>query len=154
LCSLEFRDARSDDLAAILSLLSDDSSHARRIAEPNPADPQFAEALKEIDADPNNRLIVAVQDDRVIGTFHLTVISGVSLKARRRLQIEAVRVRSDLRGQGIGEEMMRWAEQFGRDRGCTLIQLTTDRSRDGRAKTFYERLGFTASHHGMKRRLD
>jgi GNAT superfamily N-acetyltransferase len=63
--------------------------------------------------------------------------------------VEAVRVRSDQRGAGLGERLMRWAIDEARARGCGLVQLTTDASRVD-AHRFYERLGFTASHVGMK----
>ncbi len=151
---LTFRDARPEDLAAVLFLLADDTSNAPRIAPPDPSDPRHIAALAEIDADPNNRLIVVERAGEIIGTFHLTVIPGVSLKAGRRLQVEAVRVRSDCRSAGIGRLMMRWAEDYAREKACILLQLTTDRSRDGRARKFYESLGFAASHDGMKLRLD
>lgn len=151
---LTFRDARPEDLAAVLLLLADDTSNARRTAPPDPDDPRHIAALAEITADPNNRLIVVERNGVVIGTFQPTVIPGVSLKAGRRLQIEAVRVHADSRGLGIGRAMMAWAEAVGRERDCALVQLTTDRSRDGRARAFYESLGFKASHDGMKLRLD
>lgn len=150
---LEFRDARPDDLVAVLSLLADDTSNAPRIAEPDLSDPRHVAALADIDADPNNRLLVVERDGEIVGTFHLTIISGVSLKANRRLQVEAVRVRADHRGRGVGRAMMIWIEQYGRAASCALIQLTTDRGRDGRARRFYEGLGFVASHDGMKLRL-
>ncbi|MDW3207245.1 MAG: GNAT family N-acetyltransferase [Alphaproteobacteria bacterium] len=151
---LTFRDARPEDLAAVLFHLDDDSSNARRTAPPDPSDPGHIAALAEVTADPNNRVVVVERQGVVIGTFQLTVIPGVSLKARRRLQVEAVRVRADNRGLGIGRIMMEWASAYGRERECVLIQLTTDRSRDGRARAFYESLGFKASHDGMKMRLD
>jgi GNAT superfamily N-acetyltransferase len=60
-----------------------------------------------------------------------------------------VRVRRDLRQAGIGTRMMQWAIARARERGCGLVQLTTNRVRAD-AHRFYERLGFTASHIGMK----
>jgi GNAT superfamily N-acetyltransferase len=48
--------------------------------------------------------------------------------------------------------MMRWAIERGRARGCRLAQLTTDKKRTD-AHRFYESLGFTASHEGMKLQL-
>jgi GNAT superfamily N-acetyltransferase len=48
--------------------------------------------------------------------------------------------------------MMGWAIEEARRRGCGLVQLTTDKARPD-AHRFYERLGFVASHQGMKLRL-
>ena len=51
---------------------------------------------------------------------------------------------------GIGEKLFEAAFQRAADAGCTLVQLTTDRPRAD-ALRFYERLGFEATHWGMKR---
>jgi GNAT superfamily N-acetyltransferase len=93
-----------------------------------------------------------VLDDEVVGTLQLTVIPGLARAGALRAQEEAVRVRADLRGRGIGEAMMRWVVAEARARGCALVQLTTDKRRAD-AHRFYARLGFTASHQGFKLRL-
>ena len=53
------------------------------------------------------------------------------------------------RGRGVGEALIRYAIAKARSEGCALVQLTTDKSRPD-AHRFYERLGFVASHEGMK----
>lgn len=148
---LRFQDARSEDLAAILALLSEDAVNPALV--PDPSDPRFAQAFQDICDSPNSRLIAVWQGAALVGTLQLAVIHGLSLRALRRMQVEAVRVRADCRGRGIGAAMMHWAVQQAQEAGCSLIQLTTDRGRDGRAKRFYEQLGFIDSHHGMKLRL-
>ena len=92
---------------------------------------------------------MAEEDGAVAGTFQLTFTPSLSRGGAERMTIEAVRVRSDLRGRGVGRAMMQWAIQRGRERGCRLAQLTTDKRRTD-AHRFYESLGFTASHEGMK----
>jgi len=82
----------------------------------------------------------------------MTFISGLSLKAARRAQIESVRVASHMRGQKLGEAMIADAENRARTAGCSLIQLTMNKSRTDTAR-FYQRLGFTPSHIGYKRDL-
>jgi GNAT superfamily N-acetyltransferase len=66
-----------------------------------------------------------------------------------RLQIEAVRVRNDLRSSGIGSAMIRWAMDAAPGLGAGIVQLTSDRARTD-AHRFYERLGFVPSHLGFK----
>jgi len=66
-----------------------------------------------------------------------------------RAQVEGVRVREDLRNRRIGTRLMEWAIGRARERGCRLVQLTSNKSRLD-ARRFYERLGFSASHVGMK----
>ncbi len=84
--------------------------------------------------------------------LQLTLIPGLSRGGMKRALVEAVRVRADLRGQRIGEALMRHVEQRARDAGCGLVQLTTDRQRLA-AHGFYERLGYQPSHVGMKKKL-
>ena len=87
-----------------------------------------------------------------MATYQLSFISGLSLQAARRAQIETVRVARDLRGQRIGEAMIADAETRARAAGCALMQLTMNKGRTDTAR-FYQRLGFTPSHIGYKRDL-
>ena len=109
----------------------------------------YERAFDAIDADPAHLLVVGELDGDVVATFQLSYIPGFSRKGSWRAQIEAVRVADVLRGQGVGALMIRWAIDQARERGCSLVQLTTDKSRVA-AHRFYERLGFVASHEGMK----
>ncbi len=144
---LTFRDARLEDLHAIVAMLADDALGAGR--EGAPDDPAYAAAFAAIAADPNERLIVAERDGAVVGCVQLGVIPGLSRRGAWRGQIEGVRVAAGARGQRIGEAMVRWAVEECRRRGCAMVQLTTDKSRAD-AHRFYARLGFAASHEGFK----
>lgn len=144
---LEIRRAAAADVPLIVAMLADDPLGATR--EGDPADPAYALAFAEIDADPHQLLAVAVRGGDVVGTLQLTVIPGLSRRGTRRALIEAVRVRADQRGQGTGRQLVQWAVDTARTRGCGMVQLTTDRSRAD-AHRFYESLGFTGSHLGMK----
>ena len=146
----ELRRAREDDLAAILALLVADQLGATRedAADLEP----YAAAFATIDADPAQLLMVADDAGEIVGTFQLSFIPGLARRGALRAQIEAVRVRADHRGSGLGTTMMEWAIDEARRRGCALVQLTSDRSRT-EAHRFYERLGFAASHVGYKLRL-
>ena len=146
---LAFRPATRADLPAIVAMLADDSLGATREAVDDPA---YAAAFDRIDADPRNTLVVADRAGEVVGTMQLTYIPGLSHRGAERQQIEAVRVRADQRGHGLGREMIRWAVDQARARGCRLVQLTTDKRRLD-AHRFYASLGFTASHEGMKLKL-
>ncbi|MFD8911884.1 GNAT family N-acetyltransferase [Streptomyces sp. NPDC059575] len=146
----DIRRAGADDIPAIVAMLADDPLGAQR-ESPDDLTPYFA-AFERLDADPNQHLMVAVLEGRVIGTLHLTIIPGLSRKGATRALIEAVRVHADQRGSGLGSELISWAVDRARDLGCTLVQLTSDKARTD-AHRFYERLGFTASHEGFKLNL-
>ncbi|HSP25899.1 MAG TPA: GNAT family N-acetyltransferase, partial [Saliniramus sp.] len=109
----------------------------------------YLDAFDAIARDPNQLLLLAEQDRRVVGCLQLTFIPGLSRQGAWRGQIEGVRIASDQRGAGLGRLMIEHAIAECRARGCSLVQLTTDKSRTD-AKRFYEGLGFVASHEGMK----
>jgi GNAT superfamily N-acetyltransferase len=140
------RRARRTDVEAIVAMLADDPLGATR---EKPGDPRYVEAFGSIDRDPHQVLAVAEQGGEVVGTLQLTVIPGLSRVGSTRAQIEAVRVRFDQRGGGLGQRLVEWSIDEARRRGCALVQLTTDATRTD-AHRFYERLGFVASHVGMK----
>ncbi|WHT18106.1 GNAT family N-acetyltransferase [Crossiella sp. CA-258035] len=142
----EFRRARAADVTAIVAMLADDQLGAGR---ERPGDPAYQEAFAALDADPNQLLLVAEADGEVVGTLQLTFIPGLSRLGMWRAQIEAVRVSKHQRGGGLGQRMVEFAIAEARSRGCGLVQLTTDATRE-HAHRFYERLGFVASHVGMK----
>lgn len=140
------RPATPADLPTILRLLADDPlGKTRETAVEAP----YRAAFDAIAADPNQELVVAEHDGAVIGCFQLGFLPGLSRGGAWRAQIESVRIDAALRGHGAGEAMMRWAIDRARARGCRLVQLTTDKRR-GDAHRFYARLGFIASHEGMK----
>ncbi|MFG3147121.1 GNAT family N-acetyltransferase [Streptomyces sp. NPDC048243] len=147
MADLEIRAAVADDVPAIVAMLADDPLGARR-ESPDDLTP-YLDALKRLSADPNQHLVVAVRESRVVGTLQLTVIPGLSRKGATRSIIEAVRVHADERGSGLGTQLIEWAIDESRRQGCQLVQLTSDASRTD-AHRFYERLGFEASHVGFK----
>ncbi|PRY25407.1 acetyltransferase (GNAT) family protein [Aliiruegeria haliotis] len=147
--TLLWREALRYDVPVIVAMLADDVlGKAREDTDP---DPYFA-AFDAMRMEGGNHLIVGESEGRIVATYQLTFISGLSLKASRRAQVESVRVDGELRGQGIGVALMADAEARARDAGCSLIQLTSNASRD-RAHDFYRGLGYEASHVGFKKVL-
>ncbi|GAA2469835.1 GNAT family N-acetyltransferase [Streptomyces thermolineatus] len=144
---LQIRPAAVGDIPAIVAMLADDPLGAQR-ESPDDLTP-YHEAFARLEGDPNQHLTVAVRDGRVVGTLQLTVIPGLSRRGATRTVIEGVRVHADERGAGLGAELVRWAVEESRALGASLVQLTSDRTRED-AHRFYERLGFTASHVGFK----
>ena len=144
------RRATAHDVPAIVALLADDEIGATR-EPPGDLEPYQA-AFKALDADPNQRLVVAELDGRVVGCLQLTVIPGLSRRGSTRAIIEGVRVASSERGGGLGTTIIQWAIDEARRLGVDLLQLTSDRARAD-AHRFYERLGFEATHLGFKLQL-
>lgn len=148
--TLSWRKAGREDVPAVVALLADDPLGAGRETDDMA---KYYAAYDLMQSEGNNHLFVAEDaQGRVMATYQLTFISGLSRKASRRAIVESVRVASDARGQGLGAALMADAETRARAAGCSLIQLTSDKSRSD-AHRFYERLGYEASHLGFKKPL-
>ena len=150
---IAFRRATRVDLPTIIALLADDPLGATREDPTDPPNPAYIDAFDAIDRDPNQYLAVVTADGAVIGCLQLSFIPGLSRLGLWRGQIESVRIAAAHRGGGLGRLMFEWAIDECRQRGCGLVQLTTDKTRAD-ALRFYESLGFQASHEGMKLALE
>ena len=146
---LAFRRARAEDLGVIVALLADDPIGRTRESGAAESGSRYAEAFAAIEQDPNQLLAVAERDGMTVGVLQLSFIPGLTRSGMWRGQIEGVRVASAERGTGIGRAMIEWAIAQSRERGCGLVQLTSDKRRAG-AHAFYEALGFQATHEGYK----
>jgi ribosomal protein S18 acetylase RimI-like enzyme len=141
--------ATREDVGAIVELLADDALGAQRELVSDPVEPAYLRAFDEIAGQPHDQLLVAVKDGEVIGCLQLTFVIGISRRGMRRAVIEGVRVSAKHRGARIGEQLVMDSIARARAAGCGLMQLTSDASRVD-ARRFYERLGFEATHVGMK----
>lgn len=150
---MEIRPAEKEDLPGIIAMLAHDELGKLRENFQVPIPEEYQIAFDRIKGDENQELMVLTnQEDGVIGTFQLSFIPYLTYQGGVRAQIEAVRVHEDQRGKGLGEKMFRWAIERASERGAHVIQLTTDKKRPEALK-FYEKLGFKASHEGMKLHL-
>ncbi len=147
--TLRFRSAQRADLPEIVRLLADDELGSQRERYENPLPEVYYRAFEQIDRQPNLELIVAELDGQVVGTLQLIFIPSISFQGGLRAQIESVRVDKPHRNRGLGKQMMTWALERARERGASVVQLTTHASRTD-AHRFYEQLGFKGSHLGMK----
>jgi ribosomal protein S18 acetylase RimI-like enzyme len=147
---ITFRTAIEADLPKIVQLLVDDELGAQRERSEDPLPFAYLEGFAAMLRQSGNEIVLAVEPDgTILGCFQLTLIAGISRLGMLRAQVEGVRVAATARGRGLGEAMINEAIRRARSSGCGIVQLTTDASRTD-ARRFYERLGFVASHIGMK----
>ena len=147
--TIQIREATHDDIPAVVHLLLEDELGRQREAVETAVPQSYYDAFAEIEQESNNAVFVAERDGQLIGTFQLIYLPSLSFKGGKRAQIESVRVAEALRGQGIGRVLMAWAIDQARQNGCVMVQLTTNKSRQ-QARRFYQQLGFSATHEGMK----
>ena len=151
--SAVLREATLADVPELVALLAADQLGASRDGIADETDlAAYRAAAAAIDGDPAHLLVVAEVAGLAAGTIQLSFLPGLARRGALRAQIEAVRVAPAARGGGLGAAMMTWAIDEARRRGCALVQLTSDKSRSD-AHRFYQRLGFTATHEGMKLKL-
>lgn len=147
---MNFRKATKKDISTIVEMLADDELGKQRERFQEPLPIEYIKAFEHISADQNQELIVLENaNGELIGTLQLSFIQYLTYQGGIRAQIEAVRIRKDQRGLGIGKKMFQWAIARAKERNAHLLQLTTDKKRPD-AIQFYEDLGFVASHEGMK----
>jgi GNAT superfamily N-acetyltransferase len=141
------REAVREDLPAIVALLREDV--IREVDESQVPPEAYAAAFDEITADAHQQLLVGELEGEVVATGQLTWVRHLTYVGGLMCQVESVRVRSGLRGEGLGRELMEHVVDLARSRGAARVELTTNAKRE-RAREFYEGLGFVASHVGMK----
>lgn len=146
---MEIKVATIEHLEEIISLLANDKLGSQRENYKLPLPDHYVSAYHQINLDPNQFLMVGTIKGEVVATMQLSLIQYLTYQGGIRAQIEAVRVREDQRGKGLGEQLFNWAIEKARTKGAHLVQLTTDKKRPDALK-FYESLGFVATHEGMK----
>ena len=146
---LTYRHATPEDLPFIVGLIVEDAVVATNDSVADARQPAYDNALKAIDADPNQEMFVAEDAGKPIGCFQLSYLPGLMRRGMWRGMIEVVHVSESERNHGYGSQMMRWALERCRERGCGMVQLTSNKKRTD-AHRFYERLGFSRSHEGFK----
>ncbi len=151
--NLTHRKARIADLPHLIELLLEDELGQTREAKSAMVHENYIKAFHKIDSDPNQYLMVVEKGDEIIGTCHLTIMPSLTFIGSTRMQIEAVRVANKYRGQKIGSWMFDQVISYAKEYDVSIIQLTTNKKRP-QAKHFYEKLGFEASHEGMKLYLE
>jgi len=149
---VNFRIATVKDLNKIVQMLADDELGRTRERNETPLPESYIKAFESIDSDPNNELIVACIGEEIVGVQQITFTPYITHQGSWRATIEGVRTVSSERGKGIGSKLILWAIERAKERGCHIIQLTTDKKRED-ALHFYERLGFIATHEGLKMKL-
>ena len=146
------REAREADLPVLIAMFAADPLGGHGDTIDPEAYPDYIRAFAMIAASSNQTLYVAEWDAEVVGTFQTMITTSLNARGASAMIVEAVQTRADLRGQGIGAQMIEFAIAEAKSRGVRLVQLTSNAVRKD-AHRFYERLGFKPSHLGFKMAL-
>lgn len=143
------RRARESDLSQLIAMFAADDVGGHGDTTDADAYDDYLRAFNMIDASQNEQLFVAERDGDVVGTFQILFNRTLTGRGSLSMIIEAVQTRPDMRGHGIGAQMIGYAIEEAKRRDCRLVQLTSNAARTD-AHRFYERLGFAKSHAGFK----
>ena len=100
---------------------------------------------------PDYTLYVAERSGTIVGTFALLVMANLGHLGAPSAVVEDVMVAPHAQGNGIGQEMMRFAIDRAREKRCYKLMLSSNAKRE-RAHAFYQQLGF--ERHGYSFRVD
>jgi len=129
--------ARPDEEAALTALLSAQLEEHGFSLTPE----LLAQAVRgALEADSSARILVARDAGRPVGFAYVSVQSSLE-RGGRVLWVEQLYVRPDLRGRGIGGQLLQAALEVARSSGCLAAELEVDGSH-GRAANLYLRVGF------------
>ncbi len=88
-------------------------------------------------------IFIAKIQDEIVGyiTFNIKEKNNPSMRYRKQLQIESICVDKRNRGKGIGTQILKYVEQYGKEHNCTDIYLTVNEENASAIK-MYEEFGF------------
>jgi len=150
---IEIKQAQESDLDSIIEMLADDALGAKREQYTQPLPETYKVAFDAINSNANAKLIVAKEKEQIIGVAQIDFITYLTYQGGTRAQIEGVRVHKNYRSQGVGKLLFEYLINLAKERGCHMVQLTTNKERPD-AFRFYENFGFVNSHDGFKRVLE
>lgn len=150
--SVTIRQAREEDVAAIVALLAADDIGGHGDTTDEAARADYLDAFRTLQQTPRETLYVAECDGEIVGTFQTLLTTTLTGRGATSMIVEAVQTRADMRGRGIGAQMIGFCLEEARRLGLRQVQLTSNAARTD-AHRFYERLGFARSHFGFKYKL-
>ena len=151
---MKFRQAKLQDLDYLINLLHNDDLGKNRESVDKNSLLSYQSALESILEDPNAQLILGIDEDKdkIIAMAQVDFLTYLTYQGGMRAQIEGVRVDETYRGQGLGKQLINHIVDVARNKGCHMVQLTTNKLRPNAIK-FYEAIGFESTHEGMKLNL-
>lgn len=144
---LIIRPAAAEDLSGVLALYAQPEIDDGSVLPHDEAE----RLLQKFARYPDYTLYVAEREARIVGSFALLIMDNIGHLGAPSAIAEDVVVEPQSHGTGIGRQMMRFAMQEARNKGCYKLMLSSNARRE-RAHAFYEALGF--DRHGLSFRVE
>ncbi|MBD2164942.1 GNAT family N-acetyltransferase [Calothrix membranacea FACHB-236] len=134
--NIDIRIAKREDLPLLNQLYADMDGQP-----PIPKD-DLEKIFAEITQVPNYHIYIAYLNQQPVGTFSLLYAPTMMHRGYHKFAVlDSVTVISQMRGKGIGSEMVKAALKLSAEAGCYKMTLSSNLKRD-RAHQFYQSLGF------------
>lgn len=140
---MEIKRATDSDITSLLTLYKE-LVHYDNSAEVS------KQILEKINADDNYRLLVACENDKVVGSLLGICCYDLCCQGRPFLVVESVIVSEGCRGKGIATALMNEIESFAHSRNCAYSILVSSAFRKG-AHSFYEEMGYNDDVIGFRK---
>ncbi len=134
---VEIREATDKDLPSVLSLYAHLDTENGQVLSVERA----RRVVTKIKSYPDYRIYVVMADGKIIGTFALLIMDNLAHMGAKSGIVEDVVVHPSRQGRGIGKQMMQFAMDRCRDKGCYKLALSSNIVRE-EAHRFYDSLGF------------
>ena len=149
---ITIRLATAADVPALIAIFASDAMGGHGDTTDAAAFDDYIRAFALIEASPNEKLYVAELEQKIVGTFQTLTTTALTGRGASHMIIEAVQTLPEMRGQGIGAEMIRFCIGQAQCTGMASVRLTSNATRTD-AHRFYHKLGFESSHLGFKMKL-
>lgn len=134
---IKIRKSTISDLPSVLMLYSHLGMDDGRVLTLKDAKKVFDKIKKY----PDYKIFVAKVNKKIVGTFALLILDNIAHMGAPSGLIEDVVVHPDFRRKGIGKQMIKFALDYCRKKGCYKVALSSNKNRM-EAHAFYESLGF------------
>ncbi len=135
--NFEIIEAKKENLPHILRLYAEEDIDNGNVMSIGNAEAIF----EKMESYPNYKIYIARYNDKIVGTFSLSIMDNIAHMGQSSGLVEDVVVEKSMRSKGIGRKMMKYAMEICRKNNCYKMSLSSNLIRE-RAHKFYEKLGF------------
>jgi ribosomal protein S18 acetylase RimI-like enzyme len=157
--SLKIRKAEPGDFSQLLALFEQgDQLHRESLPEifrKPEGKPREKDYFEDLLQQPEVGFFIAQEENQIVGFVHAVIKASPALAifvTRRFVVVDAIVVRTDFQGMGIGRKLMETVHEWAIDRGVETVELNVyEFNKD--AVSFYRRLGYETLSRKMHRSL-
>ena len=133
----DIREAKSSDIDDLVSLLYSDFRGKRHLVQKD-----IEKALSDAIESKERTILVSVNDAEKIQGYILCHWCPFPFRAPREGYISDLLIDGEIRGKGIGSELLKRIEEEARKKNCCRLMLNNDKETESYKRDFYKKNGF------------